>query len=968
MAFFISPGVQVREFDISSIVTQSSTSSAAYVGAFEWGPVEEVTVVGSKALLQKRFGNPTDENALHWFSCANFLDYSNNLKLIRVVNEDIAKNATVAGHAAALNLKRFKETSNIDGLNDKLDKLTAEGPRLRAQKQGLTNDLTMYKDTLKPAAEQAVTTTAADKALKETAQQAADAAVQAAQGQIATWTTELATLQQEKTTLTNELATLNDDVVAKQGVVNTKKGVLDAAKAEVTRLEALIVKLTGELAALTPGTPEHDAKQLELTQAQNDKTAADAAVVTAQGEYDAAVVALNAAKQAVTDKTNEISAKDAEIAAKTKDISDKTTELATLQAALALANTELEDAKKAEQAAIKRLADIDAKILELTDAITAIDAAIAKNATDLSDTKALLDQLTATLKEKEKAVRDATVYIKNQSNWTEKYSFGKNGVGEFAAKYPSDLGSNLAVYMADANTYSGVTAVTMNVDSYIYEATDNGLPVAFTRPTGISAKPEDTAEGEIVLDLDNPDTKTGLYRIKEIKITKPGKGYRVAPDVTIPKPLNNPTAEPPKGYARLWKYANQFLSPPNTSNWVRERGGKDDELHIVVVDETGVLTGKEGQVLERFANVSKASDARFDDTTSAYYVAVLRDQSQYVYWMDHPEGMTNWGLEARNIAFKPLTANYEGRLGGGVSGSKRSEVGNAELIRGWDNFSDTERVDVGILITGPADRILQSYVLNIAETRMDCVAVMSPEQGCVVKNSGNELNKMLHWREVMKASSYGFADCNWKYQYDVFNDKYRWIPCNPDIAGLMARTDYDHDPWWSPAGFNRGHIKNVVKLAWNPGRTERDEMYAVSINPVCSFLNEGVILYGDKTMLLKVSGFSRINVRRLFIVLEKSIATAAKYMLFEFNDDFTRMRFRQMVEPFLRDVKGRRGMYAYQVRCDASNNTPQVVDANAFVADVMVKPTKSINFVQLNMVCVATGVAFEEIVGSFGDF
>ena len=372
--------------------------------------------------------------------------------------------------------------------------------------------------------------------------------------------------------------------------------------------------------------------------------------------------------------------------------------------------------------------------------------------------------------------------------------------------------------------------------------------------------------------------------------------------------------------------------------------------------------------MERFANVSKAEDARFDDGSSAYYVAVLRDQSQYVFWMDHPDGMTNWGAEARNTSFKMLENSYEGRLGGGVSGSEREHIGNSELIRGWDCFADPERVDIGILITGPADRILQQYVINIAERRMDCVAVISPEMDCVVKNPGQELNAMLSWRDVLNASSYGFADCNWKYQYDQYNDTYRWLPCNPDIAGLMARTDEDHDPWWSPAGFNRGHIKNVVKLAWNPDKTDRDEMYAVSINPVCLFLNEGTILYGDKTMLLKTSAFSRINVRRLFIVLEKSISTAAKYMLFEFNDEFTRLRFRQMVEPFLRDVKGRRGMYDYRVVCDESNNTPQVIDSNAFVGDIYIKPTRSINFIQLNFVAVATGVAFDEVIGTFGDF
>ena len=211
-------------------------------------------------------------------------------------------------------------------------------------------------------------------------------------------------------------------------------------------------------------------------------------------------------------------------------------------------------------------------------------------------------------------------------------------------------------------------------------------------------------------------------------------------------------------------------------------------------------------------------------------------------------------------------------------------------------------------------------------------------------------------------------DNNWKYQYDRYNDKYRWLPCNPDIAGLMAQTDYDYDPWWSPAGFNRGVLKNVVKVAWATNSTDRDELYSNGINAVCTFLNEGTILYGDKTLQTKVSAFDRINVRRLFIVLEKTISQAARYSLFEFNDEFTRTRFRMSIDPFLRGVQGGRGIIDYQIVCDESNNTPQVIDNNAFVGAIYVKPNKSINFIQLNFVCVATSVSFSEVVGTYGSF
>lgn len=907
MAFFISPGVQVREFDISTVVTQNANSAAAYVGSFEWGPVEEITTISSKARLQKYFGNPTDENALHWFSCSNFLDYANNLKVIRVVNEDIARNATVLGGEAEAALNEIKNSAQFSELTDEITNIIRSIPRLENQKKTLESNKDIYTAL-------AASTSAASSDL-ETAKNTA-----------------LQDYEDANLALTNA-NTAKDNLVTQ--ISNTERD-LNTARQELEGLQI-------ERAQLDPNATNYE----------DLKANVDGRISTKETEIENTEATLKSQKSSLDAKNRDIQAAKLDVVEKDR----------IYKKALA--------AYESNQAIIE---NANAQVTNLTVSIAETEQAILDAKASLGTKESQLENLNKQLETAEANVKNATTFIRNQSHWSKQFSPGNDHkFGEFAAKFPSALGSNIAVYMADANTYSGVSKVETNVTSYVWTAADDSMEITFTAPpTGY----KDIASGFMVLDLDNPQVdKNGVerYTIKEFVITNPGKNYRVAPDVTLPAPTNpidenNVMEGVPKAYASLWKYANQFLNPPNTSNYVRQRGGENDELHIVVVDETGVLTGTKGQVMERFANVSKAEDARFDDSTQAYYVYVLRDQSQYVFWMDHPEGMTDWGQQARNTSFKMLETAYVGRLGGGVSGSARENITNSELIRGWDYFSDPERVDVGILITGPADRILQQYVINIAERRMDCVAVISPEQECVVECPGMELKNMLSWRDVLNASSYGFADCNWKYQYDQYNDTYRWLPCNPDIAGLMARTDEDHDPWWSPAGFNRGHIKNVVKLAWNPDKTDRDEMYGVSINPVCLFLNEGTILYGDKTMLLKTSAFSRINVRRLFIVLEKSIATAAKYMLFEFNDDFTRIRFRQMVEPFLRDVKGKRGMYDYRVVCDASNNTPQVIDSNAFVGDIYIKPTRSINFVQLNFVAVATGVAFEEVIGSFGDF
>jgi phage tail sheath protein FI len=305
-------------------------------------------------------------------------------------------------------------------------------------------------------------------------------------------------------------------------------------------------------------------------------------------------------------------------------------------------------------------------------------------------------------------------------------------------------------------------------------------------------------------------------------------------------------------------------------------------------------------------------------------------------------------------------------------------------MRAYDKFGNMDEADVSLIVTGHHDYLVSKYVVeNIVDGgtfndddsygiiatggRKDCVVFVSPPQTAVVNKAGFELNNIKSWAnsQFNISSSYVFVDSGWKRQYDKYNDVYRWTPLNPDIAGLCARTDYTNDPWWSPAGLNRGKIKNVAKLAWNPKKSERDDLYQIGINPVITIKGEGTVLFGDKTFVSKPSAFDRLNVRRLFIVLEKSISRASKYSLFEFNDEFTRAQFVALIEPFLRDVKGRRGIYDYRVVCDETNNTPEVVDRNEFVGDIYVKPARSINYIHLNFVAVRTGVAFSEVVGRF---
>jgi hypothetical protein len=396
-------------------------------------------------------------------------------------------------------------------------------------------------------------------------------------------------------------------------------------------------------------------------------------------------------------------------------------------------------------------------------------------------------------------------------------------------------------------------------------------------------------------------------------------------------------------------------------------GGSDDGVHMVVVDEDGLFTKRANTVVETYMAMSTASDAKTDDGAANYYKEVINQQSQYVWWTKHDGNMTNAGSKADSVTFNAsATTPISGSFYFGQDGNAPR---NADYINGWAEFKNDAEVDVSMLITGKINQtIVTDMINNVAELRKDCIALFSPRQNDVVNNTGYktaELDDIISFRDALPSTSYAVMDSGWKWQYDKYNDIYRWIPCNGDIGGLMVRTDNLRDPWWSPAGFNRGQIKNSIKLSYNPIKAHRDQLYKKGINPVVTFPGQGTILFGDKTLLAKPSAFDRINVRRLFIVLEKAISTAAKFTLFEFNDDFTRSQFRNMVEPFLRDVQGRRGITDFQVVCDETNNTGEVIDRNEFIGDIYIKPARSINFIQLNFIAVRTGVEFSEVIGKF---
>lgn len=393
-----------------------------------------------------------------------------------------------------------------------------------------------------------------------------------------------------------------------------------------------------------------------------------------------------------------------------------------------------------------------------------------------------------------------------------------------------------------------------------------------------------------------------------------------------------------------WAFAGNFEYAPQDNQFAL----------VVLVDD---------QVVEKFLVSSKPGTV--DGNGQSFFADnVINTQSQYIYILT--ENLIQYDGAGDALALSSGATPID--LVAGADHATNVDL-DAERIVGWNIFAAAEDIDVNFLITGGAGDTVKTHVIqNVAEVRRDCVAFVSPPQEEVV-GTATPTTDITTWRKTALNinSSYAFLDGNYKYQYDYYNEKYRWIPLNGDTAGLMARTSYTNDPWWSPAGVNRGQIKNVVKLAFNPSKAMRDELYKVSVNPVASFPGEGVQLFGDKTLMSQATSFSRINVRMLFIILEKAIAKAARAMLFEFNDEYTRARFTQMVEPFLRDVQARRGIQrhngadGYAVIADERVNTPFVIDSNEFRAMILVKPNKSINFIKLTFAATDTGVVFEEL-------
>jgi len=567
------------------------------------------------------------------------------------------------------------------------------------------------------------------------------------------------------------------------------------------------------------------------------------------------------------------------------------------------------------------------------------------------------------------------ILIRDNDHYQASFEAGEGSHGEWAARTAGTHGNSIGVEIcATATSYeqnlgtdnqvaalaaAAATVVAVDDADAAGFAFNVGDLISFFSEAGATTPVDEFNEYEVV----SISTNNLTIRLKD---DVNGAGLQNAiPDDSFIK--------------RRWKFYDLFDGAPGTTQWGTDNArGAGDELHVVVYDTTGDITGKvataaggrTSAVIEIFGSMSKNPNAKTAQGGSNYYSDVIFLQSTFIYWTDHISAGSNWGTDitAAYTSVVPITIDA---LSGGTDDYALT-AGEYELA--YDKFADTESLDINLVLggrgggAGDTATTMDTHgtmITALVETRRDCVGFLSPYRAATVGvalSSTATQNVKLGF-DGLPSSSYMVFDSAYKYMFDKYNDVFRFVPLNGDTAGLCAFTDNVRDAWFSPAGYNRGRVRNAVKLSLNPTNAERDILYRARVNPVVNFPGQGVTLFGDKTALTQPSAFDRINVRRLFLVLEKAIATAAKFQLFEFNDEFTRAQFRNLVEPFLRDVQGRRGISDFSVVANGTNNTGEIIDRNEFVADIFVKPARSINFITLNFVATRTGVAFSEIGG-----
>jgi phage tail sheath protein FI len=886
MAFQLSPGVLVTEIDNTPGVPSVATSAGAFSGAFQWGPVEEVTTIDTEKNLVTRFGNPDDTTAGYFFTAANFLSYGNNLKIVRVVDKSIARNAVGTPSGKVTGVRILSSANSYTTANDitvtftaSQNGTTATGNAILSSAgrlQAVNMALRGYGYNVPPTV-----------TLNGGGGGGATVAAVLSAGQIQSLTltgsgnnyssTSNVVIENQTSTGASANLTIHFKVVNLQlnsggtnyGPAGSGANIVFSGNivSGATHATANLV-VTGNVITgyvLTSSGNGYIGAPNVIINRRDGNTGSEASFTANIGYgYINTINLLANGTASYSYAPNVTINKNSNVYSNTLEVATANSRIAAQIDSINVLATDISWTEIPTVTITPAAADVN---FISSNAIAVASVGYSINRINIINQGSGYTSVpTVTIINSQSVASSGTAnvdfvapLITNNDNYISNYSSGGFAYGEFAAKYPGKLGNSIKVSFADKDSFTG------------------------------------------------------------------------------------------------WQYSNQFNSVPGTSAYVSARGGADDEMHIIIVDADGAWTGTAGSILEKFSYVSKASDSKNSDNSTNYYKDIINNQSKYVVWLDH--SANDWGaLSTTN--FTTLGSNVTYTLGGGADGSDIT-AGNVQA--GYQLFSNDELYDVSLIPMGPTTDVgVVNTVIGIAESRRDCVVFVSPPYTSVV-NATNQSTNIITYRNQLTSSSFAVLDSGWKYQYDRYNDKYRYVALNGDIAGLSARTDYIADPWFSPAGYNRGVIKNVVKLAYSPSKTDRDDLYKIGINPVVTFPGQGTLLFGDKTLLSRPSAFDRINVRRLFIVLEKAIATASKFQLFEFNDPFTRAQFRNLVEPFLRDVQGRRGITDFRVVCDETNNTGDIVDRNEFVADIYIKPARAINFIQLNFVATRTGVSFEEV-------
>jgi len=519
--------------------------------------------------------------------------------------------------------------------------------------------------------------------------------------------------------------------------------------------------------------------------------------------------------------------------------------------------------------------------------------------------------------------------IKNDDVYINTASFN---VGPWAARYSGALGNSLRVSVCpSANAYSNTLTGTYSVTAGSTTVTGTGTAA-------------------------NTQLQVGDFIVLSGRSTKV---TAIANATSLTIESAHLTGASGATATRRWEFFGEFDSAPGTSTSGAAAGASGDEMHVVIQDDTGDITGTANTVIEKFGYLSKGSNAKADTGGSNYYKDVINDRSNYVWWTAHDNAGSNWGNTLSSTTYTAVNTPKTYSLAGGSDGNALTD---GDRATSFVLLANKQEVPASIIVAGQASATVANRIIaDVAETRKDVVVCISPLRANVVNNAGSEASAISAWADTVSRSTYAVADSGWKYQYDKYNDVYVYVPLNADTAGCMARNDLNREPWLSPAGFSNGRVQNLVRLAYNPTQADRDTLYKASINPVITQVGRGTVLFGDKTFTLKNTSMNRVNVRRLFIELQKTIGQAADNVLFDQNDATTRSGFVSLVIPYLRSVQSRRGITAFRVVCDETNNPEDVVNSNEFVCDIFVQPIRSVNFIQLNFVSVRGTATFAEI-------